>query len=292
MRKLLPLMYRNVSNRDCFGIRAYTVLLPLLFVIVSFVTCQRVLFSDRQQLKLLPADLMMSMSVDQYSSFLSANEVVVGTPDAIRLKRVGNRIAQSSEKLLGEMGKKDWIANFDWQFNLVKDDAANAWCMPGGKVVFYTGILPITKDEVGMAVVMSHEIAHALAHHGNERMSQQMAQAVGYTALDIALHEKPQQTRDLFLSAYGIGTTVGLTLPYSRLQESEADEIGLYLMANAGYDPREAPEFWQRMQQMSAGGQGPEFLSTHPSHETRIRNMNQKYMARAVQYYNASQLQP
>lgn len=269
-----------------------TLLLSLLVGLLTLTTCQRVMFSDRQQLKLLPSHLMLSMSVDQYRDFLSTHKVIQGTGDANRVQRVGNRIAQASERLLTEMGKGDLIKNFDWQFNLVKDDAANAWCMPGGKVVFYTGILPITKDEPGMAVVMGHEIAHALAQHGNERMSQQMAQAVGYTALDIALQEKPQQTKDLFLAAYGVGTTVGLTLPYSRLQESEADEIGLYLMAYAGYDPREAPKFWQRMQEMSAGAQGPEFLSTHPSHETRIRNMNQKYMARAVEYYNASKLRP
>jgi len=230
---------------------------------------------------------MLSMSVDQYKEFLAAHQVVRGTEDADMVQRVGNRIAESAHNLLNQMGEKELAQQFSWQFNLVNDNAANAWCMPGGKVVLYTGILPITMDETGMAVVMAHEIAHAVAQHGNERLSQALAQAVGYVALDVTLSEKPEQTRTLFLAAYGVGTTVGLMLPFSRKHESEADEIGLYLMANAGYDPREAPKLWQRMQQMSTGWV-PEFLSTHPSHETRINDLNKKYMPRAIRYYNQS----
>lgn len=257
-----------------------------------FTDCHKVPFSGRQQLQLLPSDLVLNMSMEQYASFLATHQAVTTTSDAQMLQRVGNRIARSTEALLKQSGQHELVKEFAWQFNLVKDSTANAWCMPGGKVVFYTGILHMTKDENGMAVVMAHEIAHAVAQHGNERMSQQLAASLGYVALDIALSEKPEQTRSLFLTAYGIGATVGFILPFSRKHESEADEIGLYLMAYAGYDPREAPKFWERMILMSPGGSVPEFLSTHPSHETRINDLNEKYMPRAIKYYNQSQTNP
>lgn len=266
-------------------------LLPFLACCMVFTNCHKVPFSGRQQLQLLPSDLMLSMSQDQYASFLATHQVVRGTSDAEMVQRVGNRIAQGTENLLNQTGQSELVKEFAWEFNLVQDNGANAWCMPGGKVVFYTGILPMTKDENGLAVVMAHEIAHAVAEHGNERMSQQLAASLGYVALDIALSQKPEQTRAIFLTAYGIGATVGFILPFSRKHESEADEIGLYLMAYAGYDPRGAPKFWERMIQMSPGSV-PEFLSTHPSHETRIKDLNENYMPRAIKYYNQSQTSP
>jgi predicted Zn-dependent protease len=160
----------------------------------------------------------------------------------------------------------------------------NAWCMPGGKVVVYTGILPVTKNENGLAVVMGHEIAHAIAEHGNERMSQELLRQAGGVALTVALKDNPEETRNLWLAAYGLGSEVGVMLPFSRLHESEADHLGLIFMAMAGYDPREAPDFWTRMAE--AGGQKPpEFLSTHPSDETRISSLN-NWMPEALKYYN------
>jgi predicted Zn-dependent protease len=255
------------------------------------INCNKVPFTGRKQLKLLPEGMLLSMGVDNYRQFLATHQVVNGTADADMVKRTGGRIAQSTEKLLTQVGQKEMADKFAWEFNLVKDPAANAWCMPGGKVVFYTGILPITLDENGMAVVMGHEIAHAVARHGNERMSQALAVTVGFAALDVALREKPEQTRNLFLAAYGLGATVGVMLPFSRKHESEADEIGLYLMAAAGYDPREAPKFWERMARLSPS-QVPEFLSTHPSHETRIKDINEKYMPRALRYHRQSKTLP
>jgi len=263
----------------------------VLAVCLLFVDCTRVPFTGRKQLKLLPSGMLVSMGADNYRQFLATHQVVRGTPDADMIQRVGKRISESTMRLLNQIGQKKLAQEFKWEFNLIRDNVANAWCMPGGKVVFYTGILPITQDENGVAVVMGHEIAHAVARHGNERMSQALAQVVGLVALDVALREKPEETRNLFLAAYGVGTTVGIMLPFSRKHESEGDEIGLYLMAAAGYDPREAPKFWERMKRMSSGSV-PEFLSTHPSHQTRINDLNQKYMPRALKYYAQSQTRP
>ena len=178
----------------------------------------------------------------------------------------------------------DQLRDYEWEFNLVQNDQVNAWAMPGGKVVVYTGILPITKDETGLAVVLGHEIAHAIAEHGNERMSQQMLQQIGAVGLMVAMKDEPAQTQAIWMSVYGMGTEVGVMLPYSRTHESEADHMGLIFMAMAGYDPHEAPNFWQRMSTSKNGGSPPEILSTHPSDETRINNLN-SWIPEAMKYY-------
>lgn len=178
------------------------------------------------------------------------------------------------------------VEGFKWEFNLVDDNAVNAWCMPGGKVVFYTGILPITKTEKGLAVVMGHEVAHAIARHGNERMSQGLATQLGGVALGVALSNKPQQTQQIFNQAYGVGSTLG-TLKFSRKHESEADKMGAIFMALAGYNPQESVELWRRMKASSGGAAPPEFMSTHPSHDTRIKDL-QAYMPKALKYYRGS----
>ena len=167
--------------------------------------------------------------------------------------------------------KKD----YDWEFNLVESKDVNAWCMPGGKVVFYTGILPYTRNEDGVAVVMGHEIAHAVAAHGNERMSHMLAVQFGGLALSVALAQRPGETQGLWMAAFGLGAQVGLLLPFSRLHEYEADRLGLTFMAMAGYDPREGVKFWERMAQKQGGKKPPEFMSTHPSDEKRIANIKQ-----------------
>jgi predicted Zn-dependent protease len=175
------------------------------------------------------------------------------------------------------------IKGFEWEFNLVDDKAVNAWAMPGGKIVVYKGILPITKNDTGMAVVMGHEIAHIVAKHGNERMSQQLVVQMGGMALDVAMKEKPEQTRAIFQQAYGVTTQVGVMLPYSRKHEYEADKLGLVFMAMAGYNPESAIKFWEKM--MAQGGaKPPEFLSTHPSDENRIAELK-KYLPEAMKYY-------
>jgi predicted Zn-dependent protease len=222
------------------------------------------------------------MSLTEYNSFLSENKTVTATDQAALVKSVGNKIATAVESYLKKHGQSKRVKNFNWEFNLVKDETINAWCMPGGKVVFYTGILPITQDEAGLAVVMGHEIAHAIARHGNERMSQGLALQGGGMAVGVALSSKPEFTQDLFSQAYGLGSQLGM-LKYSRMHESEADKMGLVFMAMAGYDPREAPEFWKRMSAMG-GQKPPEFLSTHPHDDTRIKDLNE-YMDEALKHY-------
>ncbi|MCK9270985.1 MAG: M48 family metallopeptidase [Bacteroidales bacterium] len=251
----------------------------------SFMTsCSKVPITGRQQLALLPESQMMSMGVANYNEFLKENPLSNDASKVAMVKNVGQKIAAAVERYMRENGLSDRIDGYKWEFNLVKEDnVPNAWAMPGGKVVIYTGILPYTKTETGLAVVMGHEIAHAVARHGNERMSQALLIETGGTALNLALNQKPEQTRNLFMMAYGLGTQVGISLPYSRTHETEADRLGLIFMAMAGYDPHEAVAFWQRMSQ--AGGQKPpEFLSTHPADETRVKNLRE-YMPKAMKYY-------
>lgn len=260
--------------------------LALLMSGVLISSCSKVPITGRKQLGLLPESELMSMSLTSYNQFLSSNKVVTSGNDLAMVKRVGDRLSKQITSYLQANKMGDRVAGFKWEFNLVDDKTVNAWCMPGGKIVFYTGIMPICKDEAGVAVVMGHEIAHAIARHGNERMSQGLAQQLGGVALSAAVANKSQETQQLFSAAYGIGTQVGAMLPFSRLHESEADEMGLYFMAMAGYDPRVAPAFWQRMN-TGGGGRTPEFLSTHPNPSTRIANLN-KWMPKAIQHYNAA----
>jgi len=233
---------------------------------------------------MLPESQLMSMSLTQYKSFLNENKTIANSDDAQMVKRVGNKIAAAAESYLKRHGQGKRVKDFNWEFNLVEDNTVNAWCMPGGKVVFYTGILPITKDEAGLAVVMGHEIAHAIARHGNERMSQGLALQGGGIAQGVALSDKPQLTQSIFQQAYGLGGQLGM-LKYSRMHETESDKLGLVFMALAGYDPREAPDFWKRMS-ANGGTKPPEFLSTHPHDETRIKDLND-FMPQALKYYKA-----
>jgi predicted Zn-dependent protease len=234
---------------------------------------------------MMPAGEMLAMSNQQYDEFLKEHKRSTNQQATTMVTRVGKNIQQAVTRFLVEHNQADLLQGYDWEFNLVQDKQANAWCMPGGKVVVYSGILPITKNETGLAVVMGHEIAHAIAEHGSERMSQEMMRQLGGVALTVALMEKPQETQALWLTAYGIGSQVGVMLPYSRLHESEADHLGLIFMAMAGYDPHGAPDFWKRMQKMNHGAKPPEFLSTHPSDETRIQNL-QKWIPEAMRYYH------
>jgi predicted Zn-dependent protease len=252
--------------------------------------CAKVPITGRRQLKLLPESELVAMSLTNYNQFLTENKVVSTGTDAATLKRVGDKIAKAVTTYLAANKYADRVEGYQWEFNLVQDNTVNAWCMPGGKVVFYSGIIPFCQNETGIAVVMGHEIAHAIARHGNERMSQGVAQQLGGVALAVAIADKPQETQQLFAAAYGLGTQVGVMLPFSRKHESEADEMGLYFMAMAGYNPKEAPAFWERMN--AAGGtRPPDFLSTHPAPATRVANLN-KWMPKAEKYYTSTQSKP
>jgi predicted Zn-dependent protease len=226
------------------------------------------------------------MAVTEYQTFLSSNKVVTGSNnrDAEMVKRVGNRIVRAVEQYYADKGLTEKLAGFKWEVNLVDDKQVNAWCMPGGKIVVYTGILPVTQNEAALAAVMGHEVSHALLQHGNQRMSQGLIQQLGGVALSVAVANKPAATQNLFLSAYGAGSQVGVLLPFSRKNELEADRYGLIWTAMAGYNPQEAIGLWERMEAMSAGQKPPEFLSTHPSEGKRIDQLKQ-FMPEALQYY-------
>ncbi len=245
--------------------------------------CSTVPITGRKQLSLIPQSEMLSMSYQQYDEFLKSNKLSTDQEKTAMVKRVGGRIQKAVETYFAQNNMSDYLRDFRWEFNLVESEEVNAWCMPGGKVVVYTGLLPVAQNEAGLAVVMGHEIAHAIAEHGNERMSQQLVAQMGGMALSAALQNKPEKTQALWMTVFGVGAQVGVLLPYSRTQESEADELGLIFMAMAGYDPNEAVNFWQRMS-AGKGASIPEFLSTHPSDQTRINNLK-KLVPEAMKYY-------
>jgi predicted Zn-dependent protease len=214
-------------------------------------------------------------SFQQYDEFLSEHTVITGTADAGMVERVGMRIRDAAEKWLSAEGAGDYLEDYRWEYKLVLDDQVNAWCMPGGKIVVYTGILPVTQTEAGLATVMGHEVSHALLNHGQQRMSAGMLQQLGAVGVSVFTTNKSDESQALAMTLYGAGSELFGTLPFSRDHESEADKVGLSLMAIAGYNPDEAVPFWQRMSS-SGGGGTPEFLSTHPSHETRIRDLEKQ----------------
>lgn len=255
----------------------------ILFLLIVVGACSTVPLTGRRQLDLVPSSTMLSMSFQQYGQFLKENHVSSNAEQTAMVKRVGQRIQGAVEKYMTDNNLRHQLDGYKWEFNLVESKEVNAWCMPGGKVVVYTGILPITKDENGLAVVMGHEIAHAVAKHGNERMSQGLLTQLGGVALAVALRDKPQQTQQVFMSAFGAGAQVGVLLPFSRVHESEADHLGLIFMAMAGYDPHGAVTFWERMAQQG-GAKPPEFLSTHPSDQTRINKIKAE-LPEALKYY-------
>lgn len=257
----------------------------VLLAFLTVLACNKVPISGRRQMNLLPESQLLGMSLTQYNSFLGENPPMSDQIEDTKLvRKVGNRIARAVEKYMKDNNMSKKIEGYKWEFNLVNQNVINAWCMPGGKVVVYTGILPVTKTEAGLAVVMGHEIAHAVARHGNERMSQGIVAAVGAAGLAVALKEKPAETQALFLSAYGVTTGVGM-LAFGRNHESEADKLGMVFMAMAGYEPKEAIPFWERMKAASGGSGGtPEFLSTHPSHDTRIERITE-WLPNAESYF-------
>ncbi|WP_207493297.1 M48 family metallopeptidase [Aridibaculum aurantiacum] len=250
------------------------------------VACTTNAITGRRQLSLVPESQLQQMAQTEYRSFLSQNRVVAPSQnkDAEMVRRVGSRIANAVTSYYKGQGLANEIQNYQWEYNLVNDNSVNAWCMPGGKIVVYTGLLPVTQNEAALAVVVGHEVAHAVAKHGSERMSQGLIQQLGGVALDVALSSRSQETRGLFNAAYGVGSQVGYTLPHSRKQELEADRLGLIYTALAGYNPREAVPLWERMKAMSGGNRPAEFMSTHPAEDTRIREL-QRMMPEALKYY-------
>jgi predicted Zn-dependent protease len=265
-------MYRKIIVLFCLGLFAYG--------------CATVPLTGRRQLSIVGNSEILPLSYDQYSTVIRDSRIVTNTPDGQKVVRVGRRIASAVEQYLKENNLKNVTEGFSWEFNLIESDQVNAWCMPGGKVAFYTGIMPICRDEAGVAVVMGHEVAHAIANHARERMSQGLVANGLLGGLQVAMGENPSLTRTIFLQAVGFGGQVGM-LRFSRDQELEADKLGLLFMAMAGYDPREAPGFWERMNAGAGGAGVPEFLSTHPGPDRRIDRLNQQ-MADAMVHFEKS----
>lgn len=256
----------------------------LLVASIMITGCSKNAITGRNQLKLISESQLQEMALAEYKTFLSQNKVVSsgGNKDAEMVKRVGSRIANAITSYYTKQGKGDVLNGYQWEFNLVDSKDVNAWCMPGGKVVVYTGLLPITQNEAALAVVLGHEITHAVAGHGNERMSQGML-AQGLEVAGNVLTSNNPKVNSLFNSVYAPGAQVAVLLPNSRKQEYEADHYGLTFCAMAGYNPREAIPFWQRMAK-AGGSKPPEFLATHPSDENRIAKL-QEYMDEALKYY-------
>ena len=270
--------------------RKYNIVYTLCRVLITFilcfslVTCATVPLTERKSLSLISDSELLSLSNQQYAQTLKGSKLSTDQEKVQAVTRVGKRIAAATEDFLREKKAEDKLKNYKWEFNTIEDSkTANAWCMPGGKIAVYTGIFPFTRTDAGLAVVLGHEVAHAIAEHGNERLSEALLAQLGGVALSVALAQQPGETRDLYLAAYGVTANVGVLLPYSRLHESEADRIGLTLMAKAGYDPNEAIRFWQTMSEQG-GSRPPTFLSTHPAPESRIEKIK-TYIPEAMRYY-------
>ena len=257
-------------------------------IILSFLfllSCATVPMTGRKQFVAIPSSQMITLSAESYAEVLSGAQLSKNTDYVNSVRKVGERLTAAVEAYLKQNNMQSVTEGYQWQYNVLASEELNAGCMPGGQIAFYEGILPVCQDENGIAVVMGHEIAHAVAQHGNERMSQQLALQMGGIALSEALKTQKEETINLAMLAFGVGAQVGVLLPYSRTHESEADELGLYFMAMAGYNPQTAPDFWKRMEARSSA-RPPEFLSTHPDPANRIDHLNQ-VMPKAMEYYNA-----
>jgi predicted Zn-dependent protease len=262
----------------------------ILFTVLAaatMVACSRNAITGRSQLKLLPESQLQSMATQQYQEFLSTNKVVNSSSnrDAEMVNRVGRRISNAVTAYFASKGLSKSLEGYNWEYHLVQNNDANAWCMPGGKIVVYTGLLPYTQNEAALAVVLGHEVSHAVLQHGNERMSQQMGAELVGAGLQVALANRPVETQNAFLTAFGLGSQVGLLLPYARKHEYEADHYGLIWAAMSGYNPQEAIPLWERMAAASQNSQRPpEFLSTHPVEANRIQKIKE-WMPEALSYY-------
>ena len=250
------------------------------------VSCATVPVTGRRSLALLPESELAQMSLTSYQEMLKEAELSTDPDQIDQVRRVGDRLAGATQAYMEAHGYS--TDGYAWEYNVIKDDEmANAFAMPGGKIAVYTGILPIAQNDEGLAVVMSHEIAHVLAKHGNERMSQGLLTQMGGMGLSMAMQNKPAAAQKIFATSFGVSSQVGLMLPYSRMHESEADHIGIVLMAIAGYNPEAAISFWERMD-AEGGKRPPKFLSTHPAPQRRVENLKAN-MPEAVAVYNNQQ---
>jgi predicted Zn-dependent protease len=268
----------NLFSRKCLGMAAFASICFLF-------SCTQNALTGKKQLTMIPEAEVQSLASSQYKDFIKTHAAVnpKTNANAAMVNRVGVNITKAVNRFYASNKKSAVLNGYQWEYNLVNDNAVNAWCMPGGKIVVYSGLLPVTINENALAVVMGHEVSHALLQHGNQRMSGSMLQQLGGMTLSVALSKKPSETQDIFMQAYGIGTEVGVMLPFSRKHELEADRYGLIWAAMAGYDPNEALAFWDRMEKASGGQQVPEFLRTHPSDAIRKEKIK-SYLPEALGY--------
>ncbi|NPA46150.1 MAG: M48 family metallopeptidase [Chlorobi bacterium] len=256
------------------------IIILVMLAVASVWSCKTVKITGRKQFNFVSNEQIFPASFAQYRQFLKEHPVSDNKDQQERIRRIGNRLVKAVEMYYKSKGWEDDLKGYKWEFNLVKDTVMNAFCMPGGKVVYFEGLLKVTQTDGEIAAVMGHEIAHALANHGAERMSQMYAQNIGAVLTMLATANAPESERQKWMAIYGYGSTLGVILPYSRKHEAEADKIGQIIMAIAGYDPMSAVRVWEKMSKMS-GQQPPEFLSTHPSHERRMANLR-KWAPEAV----------
>ena len=257
-------------------------------MLILLVACAVNPLTGKKQLSLVDSGTVNQLAAEQYAEIKRTSKILspATNANAQMVTRVGSRIADGITRYYSSKGLSQYLADFKWEYMLIDEPTVNAWCMPGGKIAIYSGILPVTKNENALGVVMGHEVAHAIAQHGKERMSQGLIQQFGGMALSVALSNKPAATQQLFNQAYQVGTTTGLILPFGRNDELEADKLGLIYCAVAGYNPQESIAFWKRMS--AIGGQKPpEWLSTHPSDESRIAQLEQM-MPEAMAIYEAN----
>jgi len=249
-------------------------LLIILISVVFLLTCETNPITGETTMAFVSDSELFAMSFQQYDQFLSENTVITGTADAKMVEDIGDNIRKAAQKWYTSIGKPNYLKDYKWEYKLVDSKDINAWCMPGGKIVVYTGILDVTKNKDGLATVMGHEVVHALFNHGKQRYSAAILQELGAVGVALTLESlgADKDSQALFNTLFGVGSTIFGTLPFSRKNESESDEYGLYLMAIAGYNPEESVPFWERMKQLSGGGT-IEFLSTHPSNDTRINDL-------------------
>lgn len=265
-------------------------LLCLIALLLIAAGCVTVPITGRSQLSFVPYSELLSLGIANYKEIITKAKLSQDQEKVNMVNGVGRNVARSAELFMRENGMADLVNQYQWEFNLIEDEkTANAFCLPGGKIAVYTGILKYTQNKEGLATVIAHEVAHALANHGGERMSQLLLVELGGLSLSTALKQEPQKTKNLAMEVYGVGTTLGIILPYSRTHESEADRIGLILMARAGYNPEEAIAFWERMSKQETV-MPIEFLSTHPAPARRIEDIRKQLPEAAVYYHKRAYL--
>lgn len=262
----------------------------MLFAILTFavvVSCTSNKITGRKQLNIISNAQMISLAQTEYAEVLKKSKVVTNSKASVTVTNIGKRIVEAVNKYYASQGMQSLLKDYKWEYTLIESKEANAWCLPGGKIAVYTGLLPITENDDALAVVIGHEIAHALAEHGKERVNQQIINAGGALTLQVLTSNQSQADQNLYMQAFGAVSEFGVVLPFSRKQELEADRLGLKFAAMAGFDPRTAIPLWQRMGAMNKGNKPPEFASTHPSEETRIDAL-QKQMPEAYSMYESS----